>query len=84
MMMTIVDEHGLPLTYVVLRRGGRPCELTITSAARPAALFAYFFCRGGRVITLRAAETQLSGRLETRWAGCRRVWYLLTAAEIDA
>jgi hypothetical protein len=82
-MMTILDEHGLPLTDVVLGHGRRPCELTIASAARPAALFTYFLYRNGRTITLRAANMRLSARLETRWAGDCRVWYVLTDAEVD-
>jgi hypothetical protein len=82
-MVTLFDEHGLPLTDVVLRRGDRPCELTIASAASPAALFSYVIHRGSRAITLRAAETRYRVRLETRWAGRLRVWYVLTETEID-
>jgi len=39
-------------------------------------LMAYYFGHGGRDVTLTLADAVVSARLETRWEGNHRVWWL--------
>lgn len=50
-----------------------------------AALFDYYFFRGGRAVILDMGELQLTASLRTRWRDNRRIWWIeaMTPRSLD-
>ncbi len=75
MHITLLDERGCGLSDMT-SHFGKPGQLLMDWAARPDALFQYYFDRDGRVVTVVHGAARYAAILGTRWQMGTRFWYL--------
>jgi hypothetical protein len=76
MKVTLFDERGVELTRITARIGRSPDQMLVDWAARPDALFEYYFDRSSRAVTAVDGETTWSAVLGTLWQMGARRWFI--------
>lgn len=75
-VMGVRDADGRLLVSVEMAEPLEGNEVQLGEVDDQSLLMAYYFGRGGREVLLTLASSAIHARLDTRWAGDHRAWWL--------
>src|SRR5690349_12770737 len=78
MNASLHGEEDALLSIVTVRAGGASGKLSIETISDSDALFAFYFDRGGKIVTLISGDERRGALLETHWDRGARRWFLDT------
>jgi hypothetical protein len=74
-MIAFQDDHYLTVSGAVVRSSPDP-RLLVLAGVDDGPLLDYYFTQGKQRIAIKLAGIRLTGRLQTRWEGTQRRWFV--------
>ena len=76
-MIAVLDDHDLTVSGAAVRSSPDP-RLLALAGVDDGALLDYYFNQGRHRVAINIGGIRLKGRLQTRWEGGQRHWFVRT------
>ena len=76
-MIAVLDDHDLTVSGAAVRSSPDP-RLLALAGVDDGALLDYYFTQGRHRVAIDLGGIRLKGRLQTRWEGGQRRWFVRT------